>query len=145
MNMIVLMRIIFTICHSRYIATIDGAVNRRHLTAISDGTVIEGTHCSPDVVELLPPQPDISRPRIRIVVCWIYFQSELFQYALNLYHFCGICIQISFNYWLMTEILIPRIVMCTWSTYAFNMLPVTFGYYHDKCASIVIFVRCLIR
>ncbi|KAH9703946.1 putative ribosomal large subunit pseudouridine synthase SVR1 [Citrus sinensis] len=51
-----------------YIATIDGAVNKRHLIAISEGTVIEGTHCTPDVVELLPPQPDIPRPRIRIVV-----------------------------------------------------------------------------
>ncbi|CAL5343525.1 unnamed protein product [Camellia sinensis] len=51
-----------------YIATIDGVVNKRHLIAISEGTVIEGTHCTPDVVELLPQQPDISRPRLRIVV-----------------------------------------------------------------------------
>ncbi|XP_031257343.1 putative ribosomal large subunit pseudouridine synthase SVR1, chloroplastic [Pistacia vera] len=51
-----------------YIATIDGAVNRRHLIAISEGTVIEGTHCTPDLVELLPRQPDISRPRLRVVV-----------------------------------------------------------------------------
>uniref|UniRef100_A0A5B7BJU8 RNA-binding S4 domain-containing protein n=1 Tax=Davidia involucrata TaxID=16924 RepID=A0A5B7BJU8_DAVIN len=51
-----------------YIATIDGAVNKRHLIAISKGTVIEGVHCTPDVVELIPQQPDISRPRLRIVV-----------------------------------------------------------------------------
>ncbi|KAL2548879.1 23S rRNA pseudouridine(2605) synthase [Forsythia ovata] len=51
-----------------YIATIDGAVNKRHLIAISEGTVVEGVHCTPEVVELLPQQPDISRPRLRIVV-----------------------------------------------------------------------------
>lgn len=51
-----------------YIATIDGAVNKRHLITISEGTVIEGVQCTPDIVELLPRQPDISRPRIRIVV-----------------------------------------------------------------------------
>lgn len=52
----------------RYIATIDGAINKRHLIIISEGTVIEGIHCTPDSVELLPQQPDISRPRLRIVV-----------------------------------------------------------------------------
>ncbi|KAK1356422.1 Ribosomal large subunit pseudouridine synthase B [Heracleum sosnowskyi] len=51
-----------------YIATIDGAVNKRHLVAISEGTVVDGVHCTPDAVELLPQQPDISRVRIRIVV-----------------------------------------------------------------------------
>ncbi|KAK4403909.1 putative ribosomal large subunit pseudouridine synthase SVR1, chloroplastic [Sesamum angolense] len=51
-----------------YIATINGAVHKRHLFAISEGTVIEGVHCTPDSVELLPQQPDISRPRLRIVV-----------------------------------------------------------------------------
>ncbi|XP_052200281.1 putative ribosomal large subunit pseudouridine synthase SVR1, chloroplastic isoform X1 [Diospyros lotus] len=51
-----------------YIATIDGAVKKRHLVAISEGTVIQGIHCTPDSVELLPQQPDISRPRLRIVV-----------------------------------------------------------------------------
>ncbi|KAL0452130.1 UNVERIFIED_CONTAM: putative ribosomal large subunit pseudouridine synthase SVR1, chloroplastic [Sesamum latifolium] len=51
-----------------YIATINGAVSKRHLFAISEGTVIEGVHCTPDSVELLPQQPDISRPRLRIVV-----------------------------------------------------------------------------
>ncbi|WOG86969.1 hypothetical protein DCAR_0206188 [Daucus carota subsp. sativus] len=51
-----------------YIATIDGTVNKRHLVAISEGTIIDGVHCTPDAVELLPQQPDISRVRIRIVV-----------------------------------------------------------------------------
>lgn len=51
-----------------YIATISGTVSKRHLFAISEGTVIEGVHCTPDSVELLQQQPDISRPRIRIVV-----------------------------------------------------------------------------
>ncbi|RVW97757.1 putative ribosomal large subunit pseudouridine synthase SVR1, chloroplastic [Vitis vinifera] len=51
-----------------YIATIDGVVNKRHLIAISEGTVIEGVHCTPDSVELLPPQPNISKPRLRVVV-----------------------------------------------------------------------------
>lgn len=52
----------------RYIATIEGSVNRRHLVAISEGTLIDGSHCVPDSVELLPVQPEISRPRLRIVV-----------------------------------------------------------------------------
>ncbi|XP_062157424.1 putative ribosomal large subunit pseudouridine synthase SVR1, chloroplastic [Alnus glutinosa] len=51
-----------------YIAAIDGVVNNRHLIAISEGTVIEGIRCTPDSVELLPQQPDIPRPRLRIVV-----------------------------------------------------------------------------
>ncbi|KAJ8765936.1 hypothetical protein K2173_020452 [Erythroxylum novogranatense] len=51
-----------------YFATIDGEVHKRHLITISKGTVIEGVHCTPDSVELLPRQPDISRPRLRIVV-----------------------------------------------------------------------------
>ncbi|XP_020094209.1 uncharacterized protein LOC109714157 isoform X1 [Ananas comosus] len=51
-----------------YIATVDGSVHKRHLIAISEGTVIEGTKCIPDLVELLPGQPDASRPRLRIVV-----------------------------------------------------------------------------
>ncbi|KAL6328409.1 hypothetical protein AAG906_034553 [Vitis piasezkii] len=51
-----------------YIATIDGVVNKRHLIAISEGTVIEGVHCTPDSVELLPPQPKILKPRLRVVV-----------------------------------------------------------------------------
>ncbi|XP_049372259.1 putative ribosomal large subunit pseudouridine synthase SVR1, chloroplastic isoform X2 [Solanum verrucosum] len=51
-----------------YIATIDGEVHKRHLIAISEGTVIDGVHCTPDNVELLPGQPDLSRPRLRIVL-----------------------------------------------------------------------------
>lgn len=51
-----------------YIATINGAVNKQHLITISEGTVIDGTHCTPDVVELLPQQPDVKRHRLRIVV-----------------------------------------------------------------------------
>ncbi|KAK1409626.1 hypothetical protein QVD17_36153 [Tagetes erecta] len=51
-----------------YIATIDGTVHKRHLIAISEGTVIDGVHCTPDAVELLPQQPDKTRPRLRIVV-----------------------------------------------------------------------------
>ena len=52
----------------RYIATIDGAVHKRHLVAISYGTVIDGAHCTPESVELLPHQPRMARARIRIVV-----------------------------------------------------------------------------
>ncbi|KAK9124163.1 hypothetical protein Sjap_013765 [Stephania japonica] len=51
-----------------YIATVDGSISKRHLIAISEGTMIDGVHCTPDYVELLPQQPDISRPRLRIVV-----------------------------------------------------------------------------
>ncbi|XP_070001735.1 putative ribosomal large subunit pseudouridine synthase SVR1, chloroplastic [Nicotiana tabacum] len=51
-----------------YIATIDGEIHKRHLIAISEGTVIDGVHCTPDAVELLPRQPDVPRPRLRIVV-----------------------------------------------------------------------------
>lgn len=55
----------------RYIATIDGVVHKRHLIAISEGTVIEGVHCIPDSVELLPPQPKILKPRLRVVVLFL--------------------------------------------------------------------------
>ncbi|KAL2324837.1 hypothetical protein Fmac_023895 [Flemingia macrophylla] len=51
-----------------YIATVDGLVHKRHLIAISEGTTIEGVHCVPDIVELLPRQPDMQRARLRIVV-----------------------------------------------------------------------------
>ncbi|WCJ27616.1 hypothetical protein M5689_009347 [Euphorbia peplus] len=51
-----------------YIATVDGSVSKRHLIAISDGTVVEGVHCTPDSVELLPRQAEVSRARLRIVV-----------------------------------------------------------------------------
>lgn len=56
------------ICLIRYIATVDGLVHKRHLTAISEGTTIEGVHCVPDSVELLPRMPDTQRSRLRIVV-----------------------------------------------------------------------------
>ncbi|WCJ25016.1 hypothetical protein M5689_006930 [Euphorbia peplus] len=48
-----------------YIATVDGSVSKRHLIAISDGTVVEGVHCTPDSVELLPRQAEVSRARLR--------------------------------------------------------------------------------
>lgn len=51
-----------------YIATIEGNVTRRHLVAISEGTLIDGIHCAPDSVELLPVQPNTPRSRLRIVV-----------------------------------------------------------------------------
>ncbi|KAG2401816.1 hypothetical protein LR48_Vigan02g185200 [Vigna angularis] len=51
-----------------YIATVDGSIYKRHLIAISEGTTIEGVHCVPDAVELLPRQADMQRARIRIVV-----------------------------------------------------------------------------
>lgn len=51
-----------------YIATVDGQVHKRHLLAISYGTVIDGVHCTPESVELLPQQPDMPRARLRIVV-----------------------------------------------------------------------------
>lgn len=78
--------ILLTFCGCRYIATIDGVVNKRHLVAISDGTVIDGVHCTPDAVELLPQQPDKPRPRIRIVV--ILFSAHLEAFS--------ICIQLEF-------------------------------------------------
>ncbi|XP_019426664.1 PREDICTED: uncharacterized protein LOC109335065 [Lupinus angustifolius] len=51
-----------------YIATIDGSVHKKHLLAISEGTTIEGVHCIPDSVELLPRRQDVQRDRLRIVV-----------------------------------------------------------------------------
>ncbi|XP_042043289.1 putative ribosomal large subunit pseudouridine synthase SVR1, chloroplastic isoform X1 [Salvia splendens] len=51
-----------------YIASISGAVSKRQLIAISEGAVVEGVHCTPDLVELLSRQPDIPRARLRIVV-----------------------------------------------------------------------------
>lgn len=35
---------------------------------ISEGTTIEGVHCVPDSVGLLPRMPDTQRSRLRIVV-----------------------------------------------------------------------------
>ncbi|KAK7268243.1 hypothetical protein RIF29_20938 [Crotalaria pallida] len=51
-----------------YIATVDGSIHKKHLLAISEGTTIEGVHCVPDSVELLPRLPDVQRDRLRIVV-----------------------------------------------------------------------------
>ncbi|KAL2904755.1 putative ribosomal large subunit pseudouridine synthase SVR1 chloroplastic [Bienertia sinuspersici] len=51
-----------------YIATVNGEVHKRHLVAIKRGTTIDDVHCTPEYVELLPRQPAISRPRLRIVV-----------------------------------------------------------------------------
>lgn len=60
------------ICYIRYIATVDGLVHKRHLIAISEGTTVEGVLCVPDVVELLPRQPEMQRTRIRIVVIYLF-------------------------------------------------------------------------
>ena len=65
------------LCGSRYIATIDGAVHKRHLLAISEGTVVDGVRCIPDAVELLPQQPDKSRARLRIVVIFIFYGRQI--------------------------------------------------------------------
>ncbi|PKA48039.1 23S rRNA pseudouridine2604 synthase [Apostasia shenzhenica] len=51
-----------------YIASIEGVVHRKHLVSMSEGTAVDGVHCIPDSVELLPSQPDVTRPRLRIVV-----------------------------------------------------------------------------
>ena len=58
----------FALYNCRYIAAIDGAVSKQNLITISEGTVIDGVHCIPDAVELLPQQPDIPRSRLRITV-----------------------------------------------------------------------------
>ncbi|KAL5218724.1 hypothetical protein ABZP36_019408 [Zizania latifolia] len=51
-----------------YVVTVDGAVHRKHLIAISEGTKIDGVKCVPDLVEQLAAQPDTKRTRLRIVV-----------------------------------------------------------------------------
>uniref|UniRef100_A0A1J3J1G9 Ribosomal large subunit pseudouridine synthase B n=1 Tax=Noccaea caerulescens TaxID=107243 RepID=A0A1J3J1G9_NOCCA len=51
-----------------YITTVVGDVHKRHLMTISEGTMVEGVHCVPDSVELMPKQHDIPRARLRIVV-----------------------------------------------------------------------------
>ncbi|KAL6902369.1 hypothetical protein ACP4OV_005245 [Aristida adscensionis] len=51
-----------------YVVTIDGAVHKKHLIAISEGTKIDGVKCIPDLVEPLATQPDTKRTRLRIVV-----------------------------------------------------------------------------
>lgn len=77
-------------CDYRYIAAIDGVVNKRHLIAIGEGTVIEGIHCTPDSVELLPRQLDLPRPRLRIVVLVIY--SSLLELSDIQYSCCFLCV-----------------------------------------------------
>ncbi|KAM3315284.1 hypothetical protein ACQJBY_033802 [Aegilops geniculata] len=51
-----------------YVATIDGAVHKKHLVAISGGTVIDGVKVVPDLVEPLDAQADTKRTRLKIVV-----------------------------------------------------------------------------
>lgn len=51
-----------------YVVTIDGAVHKKHLIAISEGTKIDGVKCIPDLVEPLVAQPDTKKTRLRIVV-----------------------------------------------------------------------------
>ncbi|KAK1652872.1 hypothetical protein QYE76_070677 [Lolium multiflorum] len=51
-----------------YVATIDGAVHKKHLIAISEGTRIDGVKVVPDSVEPLDAQPDTKRTRLKIVV-----------------------------------------------------------------------------
>lgn len=48
--------------------TIDGAVHKKHLIAISEGTKIDGVMCIPDLVEPLAAQSDTRKTRLRIVV-----------------------------------------------------------------------------
>ncbi|KAF7050273.1 hypothetical protein CFC21_058661 [Triticum aestivum] len=51
-----------------YVVTIDGAVHKKHLVAISGGTVIDGVKVVPDLVEPLDAQADTKRTRLKIVV-----------------------------------------------------------------------------
>ncbi|XP_078427604.1 pseudouridine synthase family protein [Wolffia australiana] len=51
-----------------YIATVEGAVHKKQLFAISEGTQIDGVLCVPESVELMPVQPASERSRLRIVV-----------------------------------------------------------------------------
>ncbi|XP_051182926.1 putative ribosomal large subunit pseudouridine synthase SVR1, chloroplastic isoform X2 [Lolium perenne] len=51
-----------------YVVTIDGAVHKKHLIAISEGTRIDGIKVVPDSVEPLDAQPDTKRTRLKIVV-----------------------------------------------------------------------------
>ncbi|TVU48359.1 hypothetical protein EJB05_07993, partial [Eragrostis curvula] len=51
-----------------YVVTINGAVHKKHLIAISEGTKIDGVKCVPDLVELLTAQSDTRKTRLRIVV-----------------------------------------------------------------------------
>jgi hypothetical protein len=60
---------VFHFC--RYIVTIDGAVHKKHLIAISEGTKIDGVMCVPDLVEPLDAQSDTRKTRLKIVVIFI--------------------------------------------------------------------------
>jgi len=51
-----------------YVVTIDGAVHKKHLVAISGGTIIDGVKVVPDLVEPLDAQADTKRTRLKIVV-----------------------------------------------------------------------------
>lgn len=51
-----------------YVVTIDGAVHKKHLVAISGGTIIDGVKVVPDLVEPLDAQADTKRMRLKIVV-----------------------------------------------------------------------------
>ncbi|XP_047089484.1 putative ribosomal large subunit pseudouridine synthase SVR1, chloroplastic [Lolium rigidum] len=51
-----------------YVVTIDGAVHKKHLIAISEGTRIDGVKVVPDSVEPLDAQTDTKRTRLKIVV-----------------------------------------------------------------------------
>ncbi|PUZ42801.1 hypothetical protein GQ55_9G610600 [Panicum hallii var. hallii] len=50
-----------------YVVTIDGAVHKKHLIAISEGTKIDGVMCVPDLVEPLA-ESDTRKTRLKIVV-----------------------------------------------------------------------------
>lgn len=78
----------------RYIAVIEGSVSKKSLIAISEGTVIDGVHCTPDSVELLPQQPEMSRSRLRIVVLTlslshVTFVSHIIYMYCNSYDYYG--------------------------------------------------------
>lgn len=57
--------------------TIDGAVHKKHLIAISEGTKIDGVMCIPDLVEPLDAQSDTRKTRLRIVVYFFLASSIL--------------------------------------------------------------------
>lgn len=52
-----------------YVAAIEGKVTKRHLRVISEGTHVEGVHCTPVAVELISAQANEWKQRLRIVVC----------------------------------------------------------------------------
>lgn len=51
-----------------YIATVGNKVSKRHLQAIADGTIVQGSQCIPEAVELLDGEPGDTKTRLRIVV-----------------------------------------------------------------------------